>query len=166
MTASGAVLSPMRYWSATGHQDSPYLYPSFDWMDFYFKPAVDQHYNLNARGGNDFVHYFTSLSYLQEGDVFTVGENFSLMSSRARVPDTGIRGITSETTSTSLSTPTQPVLSFNIGGNLKVWNKPVDDYTQEIWFEPVTVMPFYPELKQYNSSPIPGSLIIRQVQDQ
>ena len=57
-------------------QESPYLYPSFDWMDFYFKPALDQTYNLNARGGNDFVHYFTSLSYLQEGDVFTVGKLF------------------------------------------------------------------------------------------
>jgi hypothetical protein len=32
----------------------------------------------------------------------------------------------------------------NLSGNLKVWNKPVDDYTQEMWFESVTTMPFYP----------------------
>ena len=31
-------------------KDSPYLYPDFDWMNFYFKPAIDQNYNLNARG--------------------------------------------------------------------------------------------------------------------
>ena len=124
-------------------QDSPYLYPSFDWMDFYFKPAVDQHYNLNARGGNDFVHYFTSLSYLQEGDVFTVGELFPYKFEDKSAGYWHKRYNFRNNLDFFISPSTR--LSFNIGGNLKVWNKPVDDYTQEIWFEPVTVMPFYPE---------------------
>ena len=33
---------------------------------------------------------------------------------------------------------------LNVGGNLKVWNKPIDDYTQENWYQSVTALPFYP----------------------
>lgn len=124
-------------------QDSPYLYPTMDWMDFYFKPAIDQSYNLNARGGNDFVHYFTSLSYLQEGDVFNVGELFPYEFEKHSASYWHKR-VNFRNNMDFFITPTTR-LTFNIGGNMKVWNKPVDDYTQEIWFEPVTVMPFYPE---------------------
>lgn len=136
-------------------QESPYLYPSFDWMDFYFKPAVDQTYNLNARGGNDFVHYFTSLSYLQEGDVFNVGDLFPYRYEKHNASYWHKR-YNFRNNMDFFITPTTK-LTFNLGGNLKVWNKPVDDYTQEIWFEPVTVMPFYPEeaVQQFPDTRIP-----------
>jgi len=136
-------------------QDSPYLYSDFDWMDFYFKPAVDQTYNLNARGGNDFVHYFTSLSYLQEGDVFTVGSLFPYEYEKHDASYWHKR-VNFRNNMDFFITPTTK-LTFNIGGNMKVWNKPVDDYTQEIWFEPVTVMPFYPAeaVQQFPDNVIP-----------
>jgi TonB-linked SusC/RagA family outer membrane protein len=136
-------------------QDSPYLYPDFDWMDFYFKPAVDQHYNLNARGGNDFVHYFTSLSYLQEGDVFTVGELFPYKFEKHSAGYWHKRYNFRNNMDFFITPSTR--LSFNVGGNLKVWNKPYDDYTQEVWFEPVTVMPYYPEeaVRQFPDNLIP-----------
>ncbi len=48
----------------------PYLYPDIDWMDEMTKKAAwSQRYNLNARGGTDFVKYFISLGYLHEGDI-------------------------------------------------------------------------------------------------
>lgn len=136
-------------------QDSPYLYPTFDWMDFYFKPAIDQNYNLNARGGNDFVHYFTSLSYLQEGDVFNVGDLFPYKFEKHNASYWHKRYNFRNNIDFFVTKTTR--LSFNIGGNLKVWNKPVDDYTQEVWFEPVTVMPFYPEeaIRQFPDDVIP-----------
>ncbi len=136
-------------------QESPYLYPDFDWMDFYFKPALDQSYNLNARGGNDFVHYFTSLSYLQEGDVFTVGELFPYEYEKHSAGYWHKR-YNFRNNMDFFITPTTK-LTFNLGGNLKVWNKPVDNYTQEIWFEPVTVMPYYPEeaVQQFPDNLIP-----------
>jgi TonB-linked SusC/RagA family outer membrane protein len=136
-------------------QESPYLYPDFDWMDFYFKPALDQSYNLNARGGNDFVHYFSSLSYLQEGDVFTVGELFPYEYEKHSAGYWHKR-YNFRNNMDFFITPTTK-LTFNLGGNLKVWNKPVDNYTQEIWFEPVTVMPYYPEeaVQQFPDNLIP-----------
>ena len=136
-------------------QESPYLYPSFDWMDFYFKPALDQTYNLNARGGNDFVHYFTSLSYLQEGDVFTVGKLFPYEFEKHSAGYWHKR-YNFRNNMDFFITPTTR-LTFNLGGNLKIWNRPIDDYTQEIWFEPVTVMPFYPEeaIRQFPDNRIP-----------
>ena len=57
-------------------QDLPYLYSNFDWMDYYFKPAFDQTYNLNARGGNNFVQYYASIGFLKEGDIWNVGDKF------------------------------------------------------------------------------------------
>ena len=136
-------------------QESPYLYPSFDWMDFYFKPALDQTYNLNARGGNDFVHYFTSLSYLQEGDVFTVGKLFPYEFEKHSAGYWHKR-YNFRNNMDFFVTPTTRI-TFNLGGNLKVWNRPIDDYTQEVWFEPVTVMPFYPEeaVRQFPDNKIP-----------
>ncbi|MBK7489729.1 MAG: SusC/RagA family TonB-linked outer membrane protein [Bacteroidales bacterium] len=79
--------------------DSPWLYPDFDWMDFYFKPAFDQNYNINARGGNSFVKYFVSLGYLNESDIFDVGSIFPT-SSRRRMPHTGTTVTPSGTTLT------------------------------------------------------------------
>ncbi len=123
--------------------DSPYLYPDFDWMDFYFKPAIDQNYNLNARGGNDFVQYFVSLGFLQEGDIFDVGDLFPYKYEKQNAHYWHKRYNFRNNLDFNLTKTTK--LSINLAGNIKVWNKPVDDYTQEMWFESVSTLPYYPE---------------------
>ncbi len=122
--------------------DSPYLYPDFDWMDFYFKPAVDQTYNVNARGGNEFVQYFASVGYLSEGDIFDVGNLFPYDYEKKDASYWHKRYNFRNNLDFNLTKTTK--LSINLSGNLKVWNKPVDYYTQETWFEAVTSLPYYP----------------------
>lgn len=122
--------------------DSPYLYPDFDWMDFYFKPAIDQTYNVNARGGNEFVQYFASVGYLSEGDIFDVGNLFPYDYEKKDASYWHKRYNFRNNLDFNLTKTTK--LSVNLSGNLKVWNKPVDDYTQETWFEAATALPYYP----------------------
>ncbi len=135
--------------------DSPYLYPDFDWMDFYFTSAVDNNYNLNARGGNDFVKYFVSVGYLSEGDVYDVGNVFPYKYDKKNAAYWHKRYTFRNNLDFDLTETTE--LTVNLGGNLKVWNKPEDDYTQETWFESVTTMPYYPEeaLDQFPDDLIP-----------
>jgi len=136
-------------------QDLPYLYPDFDWMDYYFKPAFDQTYNLNARGGNDFVQYFVSLAYLNEGDIFAVGNDFPYEYDRKNAHYWHNRYNFRNNLDFNLTETTK--LSINLGGNIKVWNKPQDWFTHEQMFEPVTVLPWYPveALEQYPDDLIP-----------
>lgn len=136
-------------------QDEPYLYPSFDWMDFLFEPAVDQTYNLNARGGNDFVQYFVSVGYLHEGDIFSVGDIFPYDYDKYNAHYFHTRYNFRNNLDFDLTKSTK--LTINLGGNIKKWGKPFDDYTHETWFEPVTLMPYYPDdfLEQYPDDVIP-----------
>jgi len=123
--------------------DSPWLYPDFDWMDFYFKPAFDQNYNINARGGNTFVKYFVSLGYLNETDIFDVGSIFPYKFEKKDASYWHNRYTFRNNLDFNLTKSTK--LTVNLSGNIKVWNKPVDDYTQEQWYEAVTAMPYYPQ---------------------
>lgn len=136
-------------------QDLPYLYPDFDWMDYYFEPGFDQNYNLNARGGNDFVQYYVSLGFLNEGDVWAVGNDFPYEYDKKNAHYFHRRYTFRNNLDFNLTKTTK--LSVNLGGNIKSWGKPQDWFTQEQWFEPVTVMPFYPEeaLEQYPDDVIP-----------
>jgi TonB-dependent SusC/RagA subfamily outer membrane receptor len=46
-------------------------FPEVDWWDEMVKPwGYQQQYNLNIRGGADFVKYFASFGYLYDGDIF------------------------------------------------------------------------------------------------
>ncbi|MFZ5942181.1 MAG: SusC/RagA family TonB-linked outer membrane protein [Bacteroidota bacterium] len=136
-------------------QDEPYLYPDFDWMDYYFKPGFDQSYNLNARGGNDFVQYFTSIGFLSEGDIWSTGQEFYYDYDKHNASYWHNRYNFRNNLDFNLTKTTK--LSVNLGGNIKIWGKPEDTFTQEQWFEPVTVMPFYPAeaLEQYPDNLIP-----------
>lgn len=137
------------------NQDLPYLYPNFDWMDYMFKPGFDQSYNLNARGGNDFVQYFVSLGYLNEGDIFSVGNDFPYDYDKKNAHYWHKRYNFRNNLDFNISQSTR--LSVNLGGNLKVWNKPEDTFTQELWFSAPSVMAFYPEdaVAQYPDDVIP-----------
>jgi len=57
---------------ATGNY-GPYndYFPQINWWDEMIKPVgLDQQYNFNLRGGTDFVKYFVSFGYLNEGDIY------------------------------------------------------------------------------------------------
>lgn len=137
------------------NQDLPYLYPDFDWMDYLFKPGFDQTYNLNARGGNDFIQYFVSLGYLNEGDIFAVGNEFPYDYDKKNAHYWHKRYNFRNNLDFNITKSTR--LSVNLGGNIKVWNKPEDTFTQMIWYESPTNMPFYPDgiLDQYPDDVIP-----------
>ncbi|MCW3786322.1 SusC/RagA family TonB-linked outer membrane protein [Plebeiibacterium sediminum] len=137
------------------NQDLPYLYPDFNWMDYLFEPGFDQSYNLNARGGNDFVQYFVSLGYLNEGDIFSVGNDFPYDYDKKNAHYWHRRYNFRNNLDFNLTNTTK--LSVNLGGNIKVWNKPEDTFTQELWFSSPTVMAFYPEdaIRQYPDDVIP-----------
>ncbi len=48
----------------------PEAYPNVDWQDVMVKKAAfDKHVNISVSGGTDFAKYFSSLSYLNEGDL-------------------------------------------------------------------------------------------------
>lgn len=130
-------------------QSEPYLYRNFDWMDFYFKPGFDQTYNINARGGNNFVRYFVSLGYMSEGDIFTTGDKVPYSYDKHNASYFHNRYTFRNNLDFSL-TPTT-TLAVNLGGNVREYGKPIDTFTQERWFQSVTDFPFYPveALEQY-----------------
>tara|TARA_R110002049_G_scaffold38978_6_gene120468 strand:- start:78528 stop:81659 length:3132 start_codon:yes stop_codon:yes gene_type:complete len=136
-------------------QDLPYLYSDFDWMDYYFEPGFDQTYNLNARGGNDFVKYYASIGFLKEGDIWSVGNEFPYDYDKQNAHYGSTRYNFKNNLDFNLSKTTK--LTINLGGNVKAWGKPEDTFTQPIWYEPVTSMPFYPQdaLTQYPDNLIP-----------
>lgn len=51
-------------------------YPNVDWADALFNDhAMSYNANLNISGGTNFVKYFTSADFLQEGDLFKIYDN-------------------------------------------------------------------------------------------
>lgn len=136
-------------------QDLPYLYSNTDWMDYYFEPGFDQTYNLNASGGSNFVQYYASIGFLKEGDIWAVGDQFPYDYDSQNAHYGSTRYNFKNNLDFNISKTTK--LSVNLGGNVKAWGKPEDTFTQPIWYEPVTSMPFYPAeaLAQYPDNVIP-----------
>lgn len=51
-------------------------YPNVDWVDSMFKDySMSYNANVNISGGTSFVKYFTSIDFLNEGDLFKVYDN-------------------------------------------------------------------------------------------
>jgi TonB-linked SusC/RagA family outer membrane protein len=50
-------------------------FPNVDWWDQVIQPGYQQQYNINVRGGTEFMKYFVSLGYLNDGDIFKTEEN-------------------------------------------------------------------------------------------
>lgn len=66
--------STINAWSdalATGNY-GPYnvYFPQIDWWDQLITTGKSQKYNVNVQGGTKFIKYFTSLGYLDDGDIF------------------------------------------------------------------------------------------------
>ena len=53
------------------HPAYKYLYPNVNWLHELLKPTAPMYSgNLNVSGGNDFVRYFTSISYLRQSGLY------------------------------------------------------------------------------------------------
>lgn len=61
----------------TGEVGNSDAFPEVDWWDECIKPGYQQQYNINVRGGSEFMQYFVSLAYLNDGDIFDTEKNES-----------------------------------------------------------------------------------------
>jgi TonB-linked SusC/RagA family outer membrane protein len=62
---------------ATGNTgpNNPY-FPNINWWDEMIKEVgYQQQYNINITGGTDFMRYFSSIGYLNDGDIFNTQKN-------------------------------------------------------------------------------------------
>lgn len=59
-------------WTDNFDSRGPYneYFPEVNWFDELLGTGYEQTYNLNARGGTEFVKYFVSLGYRNDGDIF------------------------------------------------------------------------------------------------
>lgn len=65
-------------WRQNLGQAGPYndYFPHIDWWDELLRDyGTQQQYNLNVRGGTDFMKYFGSIGYVDEGDIFATDRN-------------------------------------------------------------------------------------------
>ena len=58
---------------ATGNY-GPYndIFPQVDWYDEMIKTGISQKYNVNVNGKSDFMNYFASVGYQNDGDIYNV----------------------------------------------------------------------------------------------
>jgi TonB-linked SusC/RagA family outer membrane protein len=67
--------SDLEHWR---NGDLPYLYPDIDWFDIMLKEsALSQNHSVDIRGGTEFVKYYASIGYLQEGDIVQTTKLFN-----------------------------------------------------------------------------------------
>ncbi|MGV3706525.1 MAG: SusC/RagA family TonB-linked outer membrane protein [Arcticibacter sp.] len=65
----------MKYRSPANLEEAE-RYPNVDWVDVLFRDnAMSYNANVNVAGGTEFVKYFTSVDYLDEGDLFKRFDN-------------------------------------------------------------------------------------------
>jgi TonB-linked SusC/RagA family outer membrane protein len=70
--------SEIEAWRQNIDQAGPYnqYFPQIDWWDELTNDfGYQQRYNINVRGGTKFVKYFTSLGYLNDGDIYHTESN-------------------------------------------------------------------------------------------
>ncbi|MFA5329440.1 MAG: TonB-dependent receptor [Prolixibacteraceae bacterium] len=64
-----------RYRNPGNYQNLKYpeAFPNIDWQSYMLKNfSIDSEVNLNASGGNDIVKYFSSLSFMSQGDLLKI----------------------------------------------------------------------------------------------
>jgi TonB-linked SusC/RagA family outer membrane protein len=92
--------------------DSPYTHPDIDWLDMFLKPySFQSTYNLNMRGGTEFLKYFVSASFLDQNGIYKyTNDNAYGTSTDARFKRFNLRAnLDIQLTKTTL-------LSFDING--------------------------------------------------
>jgi TonB-linked SusC/RagA family outer membrane protein len=103
-------------------------YPEVDWADEVFKDfGFQQQYNVNVRGGTNFMKYFASLGYLNDGDVYDGVEHedydpeYSYQRYNWRV-------------NLDLNLTKTTVFSTNLAGKLGYRHEPGDYYSSESFY--------------------------------
>lgn len=93
-------------------------YPNVDWFDLLTRPyAPTTNANFNVSGGTEFIRYFASLGYTNEGSFFKAAENgfynmnynYDRFNYRANI---------------DFNLTKSTVLSFNVGGDTGIKNEP------------------------------------------
>ncbi len=66
-TAGYSSESDLTHWQ---NGDLPYIYPNTQWFDLMLKKlAISHNHSVDIRGGTEFIKYYASVGYLQEGDI-------------------------------------------------------------------------------------------------
>ena len=121
------------YWR-TG--SDPFYHPEISWRDEVFNDyALSQQYNVNVSGGSNKVKYFTSLGFLNDGDIFKTEKqpeydpsfNFKRYNYRSNID----MDLTSSTK-----------LSLNLAGDIGIRNRPLS-YMGNDPFTSSTTADFY-----------------------
>lgn len=71
----GSTISAWENAYETGSIGKSDAFPNVNWWDEVITPGYQQQYNVNVRGGTEFMKYFVSLGYLNDGDIFKTEEN-------------------------------------------------------------------------------------------
>ncbi|KGL58900.1 SusC/RagA family TonB-linked outer membrane protein [Polaribacter sp. Hel1_85] len=136
----------------------PYLYPDTDWQEVLFKEyTTSLNTTLSLRGGNDFVKYYASAGYLQEGDLVNT-DQYHNYDPEYKFQKFTFRGNLDFT----LSKTTE--LKTSVSSRLEVKNKPSNTFANTPEFfaiynsAPGGVVPVYPAevLEQYIDPLYPG----------
>ncbi|MDO7172353.1 SusC/RagA family TonB-linked outer membrane protein [Mariniflexile sp. AS56] len=134
--------------------DLPYIYPDTDWIDYTTKDYVtSSNQSVSVRGGTDFVKYYASAGYLQEGDI-THSQQFFNFDPEYKFKRYSFRGNLDFT----LSKTTK--LKTSISNRVEDQNKAggSGNFLGLYTLSPGGSVPFYPEsvLEQYPDPLYPG----------
>lgn len=111
-----------------------YLYPDVNWTDEVIGSGIQYKTNLNLSGGSKKVKYFTSIGYLNEGDIFNSEEqdefNPAFFNERINFR-----------TNLNFKLSKSTKLGVGLAGNYKTWNAPraigTSDWDREEFFKKI-----------------------------
>lgn len=122
-------------------QEQRERYPNIDWVDYLFKDfAMSYNANINISGGTDRVKYFTAVDFMNEGDLFDLGDN-------SRGYNTGF-GYNRLNTRSNLDFSLTKTTTFkvNLFGSYGVKQAPWSDFEYRMWNGAYSLAPdvYYP----------------------
>jgi TonB-linked SusC/RagA family outer membrane protein len=143
--------------------DFPYMYPDVNWDDTLIKShATSFNQTISIRGGTEFVKYYASAGYLQEGDITKTDQLFNY-DPEYKFSRYSFRGnldfsLTKTTTlKTSISSRLEDTNEPGNGSNLS------DTFLALYTLAPGSVIPYYPAsvMEQYPDPLYPGLAEVR-----
>lgn len=109
---------------ATGNY-GPYndVFPQVDWWNELVKPGFSQQYNVNISGGTNFMKYFASIGYQNDGDIYNLQkqENFDPRNSYKRY---------NWRSNLDFNLAKSTILSVNIAGKMGYRN---DNFAEDVY---------------------------------
>ena len=137
--------SVIQAWRDNIDQAGPYnqYFPMIDWnKEALRRVGFQKSYNLNARGGSDFMKYFVSVGYLNDGDIFDTKANDSFDPSFKVQRYNWRSNFDFDITKTT-------IFSINFSGNFRYRNQPAyridgggeDGYGQSQFFSRILSAP-------------------------